>query len=219
MSRVFQRLCAKEVRREDKERTMVDVVMATCILEKEFPPTFMNVMTHLPVHLVEQLFTCGPVHCRWMYPIERYLKTLKDYVRTYSHPEGSIAEGYLMDDTLGFCTEYMHQYRGTTHRVWDAEEDAIMNDEILRRNSQQKRKMSDEFRNYAHAFVLENASSLEQCRELVKSILSHLPAVNDVCCRPMQCPVTCPHGHASVREVVLDTVFQLTSFLTFTRQT
>jgi hypothetical protein len=121
MSRVFQRLCAKEVKRNDKEGTMLDVVMATCVMEKEFPPTFINVMTHLPVHLVEQLYTCGPVHCRWMYPIERYMKTLKDYVRTFAHPEGSIAEGYQMDDTLGFCTEYMHQYRGTTDRVWDAE--------------------------------------------------------------------------------------------------
>jgi hypothetical protein len=125
-----------------------------------------------------------------MYPIEQYLKTLKDYVRTYSHPEGSIAEGYLMDDTLGFCTEYIHQYRGATHRVWDAEKDAIMNDEILRYNSQQKRKMSDKFRNYAHAFVLDNTSLLERCRQLVKSILSHLPAVVDVYCHPMQYPGT-----------------------------
>ena len=165
MSRVFQRLCAKEVKEGDAEGMMLDVVMATCVLEKEFPPTFLNVMTHLPVHLVEQMFRCGPVHCRWMYPIERYMKTLKDYVRTYAHPEGSIAEGYQMDDTLGFCTEYMHQYRGTTHRVWDVEEDAIMNDEILRCNSQQKRKMSDEFRDYAHAFVLDNALSLERWRQ------------------------------------------------------
>jgi hypothetical protein len=165
MSRVFQRLCAKEVNEGDAEGMMLDVVMATCVLEKEFPPTFLNVMTHLPVHLVEQLFRCGPVHCRWMYPIEQYMKTLKDYVRTYAHPEGSIAEGYQMDDTLGFCTEYMHQYRGSTHRVWDVEEDATMNDEILRGNSQQKRKMSDEFRDYAHAFVLDNAQSLEGRRQ------------------------------------------------------
>ena len=94
MSRVFQRLCAKEVRVDDKEDMMRDVVMATCEIEKEFPTTFLNIMSHLPVHLVEQLFTCGPVHCRWMYPIERYMKTLKDYVRAYAHPEGSIAEGY-----------------------------------------------------------------------------------------------------------------------------
>jgi len=138
--------------------------MATCVLEKEFPPTFLNIMTHLPVHLVEQLFKCGPVHCRWMYPIERYMKTLKDYVRTFAHPEGSIAEGYRMDDTLRFCTEYMRQYRGTLHRIWDPNEEATMTNEILQSNSQRKRKMSDEFRHLAHAFVLDNAACLEQWR-------------------------------------------------------
>jgi len=66
-----------------------------------------------------------------MYPIERYMKTLKDYVYTYAHPEGSMAEGYRIEDTLGFCTEYMKQYRGTTQRVWDAMEDPTMNNEVL----------------------------------------------------------------------------------------
>ena len=86
-------------------------------------------------------------------------------MRTYAHLEDSIAEGYQMDDTHGFCIEYMHQYRGTTHHVWDVEEDATMNDEILRCNSQQKRNMSDEFRDYAHVFVLDNALSLEGRRQ------------------------------------------------------
>jgi hypothetical protein len=90
------------------------------------------------------------------------MKTLKDYVRTFAHPEGSIAEGYRMDDTLGFCTEYTHQYRGTSQRVWDPDEDATMNDEILCANCQKKRKMSYEFRNYAHAFVLDNTACLEE---------------------------------------------------------
>ena len=136
MSRVFQKMCAKEVRVDDRDDMMRDVVMATCVLEKEFPPSFLNIMSHLPVHLVQQLFLCGPVHCRWMYPIERYMKTLKDYVRTYAHLEGSIAEGYRMDETLGFCTEYMRKYKGTVHRLWDPDEDATMTDEILPSNSQ-----------------------------------------------------------------------------------
>ena len=101
MCRVFQRICEKEVRADGEEDLMRDVIMATCVMEKEFPPTFLNVMAHLPVHLVEQLFICGPVHCRWMYPIERYMKTLKDYVRAYAHPEGSIAEGYRLRTRLG----------------------------------------------------------------------------------------------------------------------
>ncbi len=158
-------MCEKEIQEDEKEEMMRNVVMATCILEKEFPPTFFNVMTHLPVHLVEQLFVCGPVHCRWMYPIERYLKTLKDYVRTYARPEGSIAEGYRMEDALGFCTEYMTRFKGTIHRVWDNMEDPTMNDEVVRGNERTKRKLSDEVRSYAHAFVLDNAPSLEPWRE------------------------------------------------------
>jgi len=83
MCRVFQKLCEKEIRHSEQDDMMHNVIMATCGLEKEFPSMFLNVMTHLLVHLVQQLFICGPVHCRWMYPIERYMKTLKDYICTY----------------------------------------------------------------------------------------------------------------------------------------
>jgi len=140
--RVFQKLCEKEVHSADKSDMMKNVVMATCMLEKEFPPTFLNVMTHLLVHLVQQLFICGPVHCRWMYPIGKYMKTLKDYVRTYAHSKGSIVEGYRMEDTLDFYTEYIKQYKGFTQRVWDALKDATMNDEVLPSHSSKKKKLS-----------------------------------------------------------------------------
>jgi hypothetical protein len=56
-----------------------------CFLEKAFSSTFMDVISHLMIHLVED--------CRWMYLVERYLKTLKDYVRTYARPEASMAKG------------------------------------------------------------------------------------------------------------------------------
>ena len=93
------------------------------------------------------------------------MKTLKDYVRTHAHLEGSIAEGYRMEDTLGFCTEYMKQYWGTSQRVWDAMEDVTMNDEVLSPHESKKRKMSTEMRSYAHAFVLDNAACLQSWRE------------------------------------------------------
>ena len=161
MCQMCQRICEKAVRAYAEEDLMRNVIMATCVMEKEFPSTFLNIMARLPVHLVEQLFICGPVHCRGMYPIERYMKTLKDYVRAYAHPEGSIAEGYRQSNTLGFCTEYMKRHRTTTHRVWDPNENAIMNDEVLRRNEHTMRKMSNEVRSYAHAFVIDNAPCLE----------------------------------------------------------
>ena len=165
MCRAFQRICEKEVRADAQEDLTRDVIMATCVMEKEFLPMCLNIMAHLPVHLVEQLFICGHVHCKWMYLIERYMKTLKDYVRVYAHLEGSIAEGYRQSDMLDFCTEYMKRYRATTHRVWDPNEDATMNDEMLWRNEHAMRRMSDEVRAYAHAVVIDNAPCLEPWQE------------------------------------------------------
>ena len=92
-------------------------ITALCMLEKEFPQVFFDVMTHLVVHLVEELFLCRPVHCHWMYPMEQYMKTLKDYVYTKARVEGSMAQRYAMDDTLGFCIEYITCFTPTTRRV------------------------------------------------------------------------------------------------------
>ncbi|XP_020968062.1 uncharacterized protein LOC110267222 [Arachis ipaensis] len=64
-------------------------------------------MVHLMVHLVEEAKLGGPVHYRWMYPIERYLGHLKSYVRNKAQPEGSIAQGYLMEKILTFCSRYL----------------------------------------------------------------------------------------------------------------
>ncbi|WCJ25500.1 hypothetical protein M5689_007379 [Euphorbia peplus] len=50
-------------------------------------------MVHLAVHLATEAKLAGPVQYRWMYPIERFLRKLKCYVRNKSRPEGSIAEG------------------------------------------------------------------------------------------------------------------------------
>lgn len=36
------------------------------------------------------------------------------YEFPYSYPEGSIAKGYWIEDMLGFCMEYMKQYRSIT---------------------------------------------------------------------------------------------------------
>ena len=44
---------------------------------------------------------------RWMYPFERYIKKVKNYVRNKACPEGSIAEGYVADEALNFCSQYL----------------------------------------------------------------------------------------------------------------
>ena len=135
-----------------------------CLMEKEMPPTFFDIISHLPNHLVEDLFLCGPVHTMWMYPYEHYFKTLKEYVRNLAKPEGSIAQGYQMDEALGFVTEYMKDYNLTTRRAWDSEEEPTMVDEILEGKGKWK-LLSEDVRRAMHEFVLDNAAHIDEYRQ------------------------------------------------------
>jgi hypothetical protein len=51
------------------------------MLKMEMPPTFFDVMTHLVLHLVEELDLCGPINTHWMYCKKRINKVMKGYVR------------------------------------------------------------------------------------------------------------------------------------------
>jgi hypothetical protein len=91
-----------------------DVAITLVLLEQEFSPSFFDIMTHLLIHLVEELELCGLVHTRWMYLIECYLKTLKGFVRSRARLEGSMEKGYALEEALGFCIEYLQDFRTTT---------------------------------------------------------------------------------------------------------
>jgi len=164
LCRLFKRLCVKSVDPSTIPALLEESAITMCMLEKVFPPSFFDVMSHLPIHLIYELDICGPVHTRWMYPIEWYLKTLKGYVRQRAHPEGSMAEGYAREEAIGFCTEYMQDYPITRRRVWDDKEDPTMNDEITEGSGRPK-TLSADIRHWIHEFVLNNAESLQSYRE------------------------------------------------------
>jgi hypothetical protein len=84
-----------------------DLVETLCLFEKYFPPSFFDIMIHLTVHLVREVQLCGPVYFRWMYPFERFMKVLKGYVRNRNRPEGCIAECYIAEEAVEFCSEYL----------------------------------------------------------------------------------------------------------------
>lgn len=96
ISRLFRKICAKTVDADMEAEMMKDVTEIQCTMEKELPPPFFNITFHLPRHLVQDLFLCGPVHTRWMYPFERWMKGLKDSVRNRAKPEGSMAKTTLL---------------------------------------------------------------------------------------------------------------------------
>ena len=74
-----------------------------------FPPAFFDITIHLIVHLVREIKCCGPVYLRWMYPIERYIKILKGYTKNLYHPKASIAERYITEEAIEFCSEYIEK--------------------------------------------------------------------------------------------------------------
>ena len=61
-------------------------------MERIFPPSFFDIMIHLPIHLVNEVRLGGPVQSRWMYYPEREMGTLESYIRNRRFPEGCIAE-------------------------------------------------------------------------------------------------------------------------------
>ncbi|RVX00750.1 hypothetical protein CK203_026403 [Vitis vinifera] len=107
LSCFFQKLCAKSLRIQDLEILEHDIVLILCKLERIFPPAFFDVMVHLLVHLPHEAKLAGLVGLRWMYPIERILSTYKSYVRNKAYPEGSIAEAYIVNESLTFCSQYL----------------------------------------------------------------------------------------------------------------
>jgi len=100
-------LCNKVLKMDELDQLQGRIVLTLCHMEMLFPPSFFTVMVHLIVHLVEDAKLGGPVQYRWMYPIERYLGKLKSYVRNKAQAEGSIAEGYMAEESLTFCSRYL----------------------------------------------------------------------------------------------------------------
>ena len=126
LGKCFSRICARVVVKAELQALRLYVVETICILEVCFPPAFFDIMVHTLVHLVDEVEMCGPVGGRWMYPYERYLGTLKSFVRSRVHPEASMANGYAAEEALGFCTEYRNITAYTSRHVWETEEDQGM---------------------------------------------------------------------------------------------
>jgi hypothetical protein len=103
----FRELCNRNLRINVVKRLKEEIPLILCKLEKIFPPALFGVMVHLCVHLPDEALLRGPVQYGWMYPIERRLGILKNFVRNRARPEGSIAEAYMASDTLIFCSRYM----------------------------------------------------------------------------------------------------------------
>ena len=84
-----------------------DLVQCLVSFELVFPPSFFNIMTHVLVHLVEEITILGPVFLHNMFPFERFMGVLKKYMHNRARPEGSISKGYLTEEVIEFCVDFV----------------------------------------------------------------------------------------------------------------
>ncbi|XP_055961004.1 uncharacterized protein LOC130014745 [Mercurialis annua] len=117
LSSFFKELCSKTLIKSTIKKLQSDIVLILCKLEMIYPPSFFVIMMHLAIHLPREVELGGPVHYRWMYFIERFLGTLKNFVRNLARPEGSIAEPYITKECLNFCSLYFHGVETRYNRV------------------------------------------------------------------------------------------------------
>ena len=69
----FKQLCSKVLKTNQLEYIEKDIIVTLCKLEIIFPPSFFDVMVHLPIHLASEAKVTGLVQDQWMYPIERFV--------------------------------------------------------------------------------------------------------------------------------------------------
>ena len=62
-------------------RAKEDAIETACLLEEHFPTSILNIQMHLLVQLVDEVEIASIVHARWMFVLERFMKTLKGFVR------------------------------------------------------------------------------------------------------------------------------------------
>ncbi|XP_010463429.1 PREDICTED: uncharacterized protein LOC104744109 [Camelina sativa] len=122
------------------------------------------------VHLGREARLAGPIHFRWMYPFERYMKVLKDYVRNPARPEGCIAESYLAEECMKFSSDFLK----TTTNVEEKEE---RNTEYESHSILEGRPISagtsfnltDMDRKIAHLAVIQNTTMVEPYIDIYKT--------------------------------------------------
>ena len=70
LSYFFKEICSKVLNVEELRALEKRIAVTLCELERIFPPSFFIVMVYLFMHLASEAKVAGPVHYRWMYPIE-----------------------------------------------------------------------------------------------------------------------------------------------------
>ena len=106
LSHFFSTLCAKEVSKDVIEKLHKKAPELIVKLEKIFPPGFFTPMTHLILHLANEVLLGGPVQNRWQYGPGRQNKHLRQKCGNKAKIEASIAEAVILEEVSDLRTSY-----------------------------------------------------------------------------------------------------------------
>ncbi|XP_074328187.1 uncharacterized protein LOC141666097 [Apium graveolens] len=139
---IFRGICGKVIDLEDVPSLQVEIIEILCQYEIIFPPAFFDIMVHLPIHLYKEVELGGP-----------------SYVRNKSKPEGCIAEGYLVEECLSFCSRFLSDERETKH---NKVKENLGYPIGSRRNKDGKVvRLGEKLWNDAHRYILFNCGDMD----------------------------------------------------------
>ena len=66
---------------------MPDASKTLCLFIKKLLPIDFIISFHFVYHLVKETTLGRVIHTRWMYPVKRYFKVLKSFVKNMAKPK------------------------------------------------------------------------------------------------------------------------------------
>ena len=161
ISSLVRWISAKEIRQDSIAAARLNAIEAVCMVEKYFPTNILTIQMHLLVHIVDEVAIAGTVHSRWMFFLERFMKTLKGFVRQRARPEGSMAEGWLVQESLVFISEFLSSADPDIPRLWSPDTNARLLGEEPQGQGVQRR-MDVSLREKVMKFCILNSEAMQK---------------------------------------------------------
>ena len=92
---------------------------------------------------------------------ERFMKTLKGFVRQRARPEGSMAEGWMVQESCVFVLEYLSCSQNNVLELWSTKDDDRVVRDVPQGNGIIKR-FNEEVRTKVSNYFMMNSDSMQR---------------------------------------------------------
>ncbi|XP_010518611.1 PREDICTED: uncharacterized protein LOC104793884 [Camelina sativa] len=188
----FRDLCSRTLTVDGIRNLEENIPMILCNLEKIFPPSFFDVMEHLPIHLPREAKLGGPVQYRWMYPFERYMFHLKKKVKNLSKVEGSIVAQSINEEASNFAEFYFPAQVRTKRRRPTRHDDGgeVASYSVYVPNlftqvgrlsgTRKNRQLSQQEYTHLHMYILTNCEDIMEYKRIYMALIrSYYPTYTE----------------------------------------